>query len=428
MTRAASSGMDVASLRTTAFDHQAVGQRVGDLHEARLSARRESSRRLIGARGRAKKTLLPTRPSPDSRVIQTNPDGSANRAMSGIREESANVGRAGERLTRTLVASPGGRHDRPRIRERHSHRFSGRAGIGAAATYGRGGGHVAEAERQTPEIVRDAYEHGYREMLSAGFTAVGEFHYLGVDEALAAADAAEAAGIVLVLLHVAYARGGLPRFRQGSVAEYLAQVERLRDAEVPTALAPLRGVPGRLVGGDRPLFRRPRSPAPHSCRRPAEGDRGVSRRARLPADRAARPDRVPDGPDDDRACHACGRRGARPRRVARRRHLRLSDDGGRPGRRFPARRTRPATRDPDLHRLRFERPHRPVRGAARARGHCPASNGTARDLHHRGALPVRLRARGRRHRPRDVARDRDRPPPSGARGYRARGRPGSPAW
>jgi formimidoylglutamate deiminase len=97
---------------------------------------------------------------------------------------------------------------------------------------------LAEAERQTPEIVRDAYEHGYREMLAAGFTAVGEFHYLGVDEALAAAEAAEAAGIVVVLLHVAYARGGLPRFRQGSVVEYLAQVERLRAAEVPTALAP----------------------------------------------------------------------------------------------------------------------------------------------------------------------------------------------
>ena len=76
---------------------------------------------------------------------------------------------------------------------------------------------LAEAERQTPELVRSEYERTYREMLAAGYTAVGEFHYLGVPEAYAAAEAAAAAGIDLVLLHVAYARGGLPRFRQDSV-------------------------------------------------------------------------------------------------------------------------------------------------------------------------------------------------------------------
>jgi formimidoylglutamate deiminase len=122
----------------------------------------------------------------------------------------------------------------------HSHTFQ-RALRGRAA----GGdfwawrdGMLEEARRQTPALVRETYEHGYREMLAAGFTAVGEFHYLGVDEAFAAAEAAEVAGIMLVLLHVAYARGGLPRMRQESVAEYLAQVERLQGAEIPTVLAP----------------------------------------------------------------------------------------------------------------------------------------------------------------------------------------------
>jgi formimidoylglutamate deiminase len=67
---------------------------------------------------------------------------------------------------------------------------------------------------------------------------VGEFHYLGVAEAHAATEAADAAGIALVLLHVAYARGGLPRFRQSSVAEFLAQVQSLRDAGVRVGLAP----------------------------------------------------------------------------------------------------------------------------------------------------------------------------------------------
>ena len=97
---------------------------------------------------------------------------------------------------------------------------------------------LAEAERQTPRIVREAYEHGYREMLGAGYTAVGEFHYLGVPEARAAAAAAETAGIAFVLLHVAYARGGLPRFRQASVAHYLAQVEGLRAEGIALGLAP----------------------------------------------------------------------------------------------------------------------------------------------------------------------------------------------
>jgi formimidoylglutamate deiminase len=97
---------------------------------------------------------------------------------------------------------------------------------------------LAEAERQTPALVRAEYERTYREMLAAGYTAVGEFHYLGVPEAVAAAEAADTAGIDLVLLHVAYARGGLPRFRQESVEEYGAQVESLRAHGLRIGLAP----------------------------------------------------------------------------------------------------------------------------------------------------------------------------------------------
>jgi formimidoylglutamate deiminase len=97
---------------------------------------------------------------------------------------------------------------------------------------------LSEADRQSPELVRYAYEQTYREMLAAGYTAVGEFHYLGPDEALAVADAASAAGIALVLLHVAYGRGGLPRFRQGSVAEFIGQVESLRHAGIAVGVAP----------------------------------------------------------------------------------------------------------------------------------------------------------------------------------------------
>jgi formimidoylglutamate deiminase len=97
---------------------------------------------------------------------------------------------------------------------------------------------LAEAERQTAESVRVEYEETYAEMRAAGYTTVGEFHYLGFDEALAAADAASEAGIELVVLLAAYARGGLPRFRQESPAAYLDQVELLRERGIRVGLAP----------------------------------------------------------------------------------------------------------------------------------------------------------------------------------------------
>jgi formimidoylglutamate deiminase len=115
------------------------------------------------------------------------------------------------------------------------------------ALRGRGGGAdfwawrdlmLAEAELQTPATVRRAYVDVYRELRAAGYTAVGEFHYLGFDEAVAAAEAAEEAGIQIVVLLAAYERGGLPRFRQESVSEYLRQVEDLRGRGIAVGLAP----------------------------------------------------------------------------------------------------------------------------------------------------------------------------------------------
>ena len=97
---------------------------------------------------------------------------------------------------------------------------------------------LAEAERQTPETVRAEYVETYAEMRAAGYTAVGEFHYLGLAEAFAAAEAADEAGIALTLLLSAYARGGLPRFRQESPAAYLEQVEELRERGIRVGVAP----------------------------------------------------------------------------------------------------------------------------------------------------------------------------------------------
>jgi formimidoylglutamate deiminase len=90
----------------------------------------------------------------------------------------------------------------------------------------------------TPEQVRSSYVQVYREMLAAGYTAVGEFHYLGLPEARAAVEAAAEAGIELVLLLAAYGRGGLERSRQASPADYLVQLESVRATGVRVGVAP----------------------------------------------------------------------------------------------------------------------------------------------------------------------------------------------
>jgi formimidoylglutamate deiminase len=99
-------------------------------------------------------------------------------------------------------------------------------------------GMIALAGSLTVEKIRREYVEVYRELLANGYTAVGEFHYLGLDEARAAAEAAAEAGIALVLLHACYLRGGIPRFRQESVAGYLREVETLRGEGIPVGLAP----------------------------------------------------------------------------------------------------------------------------------------------------------------------------------------------
>jgi formimidoylglutamate deiminase len=97
---------------------------------------------------------------------------------------------------------------------------------------------ISEAERHTPETVRREYAETYRELRAAGYTAVGEFHYLGLSEAHAAVDAAGAADIEIVLLLSAYARGGVERFRQESTDEYFRQLEELRESGARVGCAP----------------------------------------------------------------------------------------------------------------------------------------------------------------------------------------------
>ena len=137
---------------------------------------------------------------------------------------------------------------------------------------------IAHAEGQTPETVRREYEVAYREMRAAGYTAVGEFHYLGFDEALAASAAAEAAGIGFVLLYAAYGRGGTDRFRQASVGSTPPVDDCARVDDGRCCPQSVRTCP-RTARGDRSLAEQ-EEPSPRPRRRAAARDRRVPRRAR----------------------------------------------------------------------------------------------------------------------------------------------------
>jgi len=120
------------------------------------------------------------------------------------------------------------------------------------------------ANELDPEAVFNATRGCYREMLRAGITCVGEFHYLHhTQDGRPYADpnelsrqvirAAESVGIRLVLLSVYYARAGagrepLPeqrRFCDSSVDAYLARLDVLRGEGVLVGVAPhsVRAVP-----------------------------------------------------------------------------------------------------------------------------------------------------------------------------------------
>jgi formimidoylglutamate deiminase len=108
---------------------------------------------------------------------------------------------------------------------------------------------LALAASLTVEEIRREYTEVYRELRANGYTAVGEFHYLGLDEARAAAEAAAEAGVELTLLYACYLRGGIPRFRQESVSEYLNELETLRSEGTRVGVAPhsVRACPGEAL-------------------------------------------------------------------------------------------------------------------------------------------------------------------------------------
>jgi formimidoylglutamate deiminase len=122
----------------------------------------------------------------------------------------------------------------------------------------------AEAQRLNPDLLYEGALSTYREMLAAGYTSVGEFHYVHhqpggqpyanpnvMSEAVI--QAGHDAGIRVVLLMTAYAQSGFNqppeegqrRYCDASVDAYLGRVEALRVTGVPIGVAPhsVRAVP-----------------------------------------------------------------------------------------------------------------------------------------------------------------------------------------
>jgi formimidoylglutamate deiminase len=124
--------------------------------------------------------------------------------------------------------------------------------------------------RLTPEGLEDACALAFLEMLRAGITTVGEFHYLHRDRdgdpyddpnelALRVIAAAERVGIRIVLLNSAYARGGAGRplagpqrrFEIGSIDRFLRETEDLEKATKARTLVTVGVAPHSVRALDR---------------------------------------------------------------------------------------------------------------------------------------------------------------------------------
>src|SRR5438094_310736 len=125
-----------------------------------------------------------------------------------------------------------------------------------------------EAQKLNPDLLYTNALMTYREMLAAGYTSVGEFHYVHHQlngqpyadpnvMAEAVIQAGKEVGIRVVLLMTAYAQSGFNqppeeeqrRFCDASIDAYLDRVEALRLKGGPIGVAPhsVRAVPGEWI-------------------------------------------------------------------------------------------------------------------------------------------------------------------------------------
>ena len=182
-------------------------------------------------------------------------------------------------------------------------------------------------------------------------------------------EAADEAGIAFVCLYACYLRGGIPRFRQASVAEYLTQLEALRDEGIAVGVAPhsVRACPAdalRELGAYAAEHGLPLHV--HADEQPREieeclAEHGLRPIELLARERLPRPAHVGRPRDPRRRARARSARATpAPRSVCARRPRRTSATAS-------CRSRASAIAGSAVHRLRLERAHRPARGAAGAR-------------------------------------------------------------
>ena len=246
----------------------------------------------------------------------------------------------------------------------------------------------ALAATLTPDTYLDLARATYAEMVLAGVTAVGEFHYLHhgpggtpYDDpnvmAEALRTAARDAGLRITLLDTAYLTGGIDaplegaqrRFGDHDADAWAARVAAIRPDDTLTvgaAIHSVRAVPLDAIPADRRARHRP--PAARAPVRAAPGERAVAGHVRR------HPDPAPGGRGRARPGHHRGPRG--PPDPGGRRDPGLDADGRVP---VPVHRAGPRRRDrarraclhaggrPPERRQRPARPHRPARGGALGR-------------------------------------------------------------
>jgi formimidoylglutamate deiminase len=174
-----------------------------------------------------------------------------------------------------------------------------------------------------PDSIREVSRRCYGEMLSAGYTSVTEFHYVhhrpeGTPYedpnalAKAVALAAEDTGIRLLLLPVAYARDGLPRFRDLSVRAFLQRVDDLREwsegrplVEIGVGAHSVRAVPrGWLEEIGRYAHREDLRPHIHAGEQPREIEECMAEHGMRPIELLARTGFLGTGTTIVHATHA----------------------------------------------------------------------------------------------------------------------------
>ncbi len=140
----------------------------------------------------------------------------------------------------------------------------------------------------------------FQEMVEAGITAVGEFHYLhkhGNELGEALIQAAAEAGIRITLIDACYLRGGMDSrplddaqrsFSDGDVEHWVDRVDRLKDGEgvrIGAAIHSVRAVDPRSMQGVAAWARRRNAPLHvHLAEQPAEVDECLAVEGCTPAE------------------------------------------------------------------------------------------------------------------------------------------------